>query len=276
MILGTQETPNIYVEDAICATAAIPFLYTPVALQGMVLVDGGVSESLLLKKVSSEDIPYTIAIVPMPNLEEMVVGNITDVAKSVYVTITNQSISRLIDTCSKEAMERVIYIRTPVDPDAMLSGRANSTTLRETLDFLGYTEGNRSPVIESYLKIISASLSDNGAIPTNLSVAPVPVPVPVSASAPVPTPTMTTGSASEQTQTMILSYSPNIDIVPPNRSGQLLPAEEPRGSSFSNVISSGRTEPSPPDTPVDPSRSLPPPIKTRESAAPLVSPLAFR
>jgi hypothetical protein len=275
VILGTHETPNIYVEDAICATAAIPFLYTPVSLQGMVLVDGGVSESLLLKKVPPEDIPYTIAIVPMPNLEEMVVGNITDVAKSVYVTITNQSISRLIDTCTKEAMDRVIYIRTPVDPDAMLSGRANSITLRETLDFLGYTEGNRSSVIESYLKMISTSDPDNGAIPTNLSVAPVQVPVTVSVSTPiqtsahVPTPTVSS-------ETMILSYSPDIGTALPNRSGQLLPAEEPRGSPFSNVISSGRTEPSPPDTPVDPSRSLPPPIKTRESAGPLVSPLAFR
>jgi hypothetical protein len=267
VILGTQETPNIYVEDAICATAAIPFLYTPVSLQGMVLVDGGVSESLLLKKVPLEDIPYTIAIVPMPNLEDMVVENITDVAKSVYVTITNQSISRLIDTCSKEAVDRVIYIRTPVDPDAMLSGRANSTTLRETLDFLGYTEGNRSSVIESYLKIVSESEITNGAMPTNLSVAPV---TPAT-SAPPTTPLIEVANDIKP-----MNYSPDIDTMPQNRSGQLLPAEEPRGSPFSNVISSGKTEPLPPDTPVDPSRSLPPPIKTRESAETLVSPLAYR
>jgi len=270
VILGTQETPNIYVEDAICATAAIPFLYTPVSLQSMVLVDGGVSESLLLRKVPVEDIPYTIAIVPMPNLEEMEIGNITDVAKSVYVTMTNQSISRLIDTCNKDAVDRVIYIRTPVDPDAMLSGKANSTSLRETLDFLGYTEGNRSPVIESYLKMLSTTEPESGTMPTNLSVAPVSMvsqdkqpAVPASASAPAPV-------------TMTVSYSPNIDIMPPNRSGQLLPAEESRGSSFSNVIMSDKTEPSLPDMPVDPSRSLPPPIKTRESAGTLVSPLAYR
>jgi hypothetical protein len=268
IILGTHETPNIFVEDAICATAAIPFLYTPVSLQNMVLVDGGVSESLLLKKVPPEDIPYTIAVVPMPNLEDMIVGNITDVAKSVYVTITNQSISRLIETCNKDSVDRVIYIRTPVDPDAMLSGKANSVTLRETLDFLGYTEANRSPVIETYLKIVSDDTLKPPPVgfPTNLSVAPVP---PTSPSPP-------SVNKDESVNIVLPSYSPNIDIEPQNRSGQLLPAEEPRATPFSNIVSSDTTESLPPDMPKDPSHNLPPPIKTRELAAPKVSPLTFR
>jgi NTE family protein len=310
VILGTIETPNVAVEDAICATAAIPFLYTPVRLQGMTLVDGGVSESLLLKKVAVDDIPTTIAIVPLPKLEDMVVENVTDVAKSVYTTITNQSIQRLIDTCSKEACAQVIYIRTPVDPDAMLSERANSNTLRETLDFLGYTESNRSDVIERFIKTITTNNS-NIIFGSNLGVKSIGVTSPTTplsnsnsnSNQTQLTPGVDSGAGAEQQSAQSglrrgnevaeeggdvgvnsnsnlggssiksvpisnnFKYEPNIDIIPPRSPGLLSPADESVGVPLSSRQQLSDMIPPPPSgMNGDPSRSLPPPIKTRELA----------
>ena len=147
VLLGTKETPGVKVEDAIVASAAIRFLYSPVRIKDMVLVDGGVTTPLLLHLVAEEDLPNTIAVVPMTKMDTTGVEDVPGMAKSVYYTMMNSGIENLIQKCGEEAAKRVMYIRTPVDSTNMLSQEADSTSLRETLDFLGYTEANRSDVI---------------------------------------------------------------------------------------------------------------------------------
>lgn len=150
VLLGTKETPGVKVEDAVVASASIPFLYSPVRINDMVLVDGGVTTPLLLHLVAKEDLPNTIAVVPMTKMDSMGVEDVPGMAKSVYYTMMNSGIENLIQKCGKEASKRVMYIRTPVDSTNMLSQEADNISLRETLDFLGYTEANRSDVILSF------------------------------------------------------------------------------------------------------------------------------
>jgi hypothetical protein len=238
------------VEDAILASSAIPFLYSPVRIRNMILVDGGVSNSLLLHLVPKEDLPNTIAVVPIVRKEPALINDVPNLAKSVYNTMINQSIQRLIQTCGKEATERVIYIHTPVDSSAMLGESANNFELRRTLDFLGYTEANRSNVIQTFGKSSSSSSSSPSA----------------SASAP-------------ERLTDLKSQPPPSLALDTNAPGPRDPPSEamPTRSSFlppEDEVSDMSSLP-PRDTVVDSSRSLPPPIETRKEVAPVTTPLTY-
>lgn len=236
VIFGTIETPDIRVEDAILASAAIPFLYAPVRIRDMVLVDGGVTNSLLLDLVPKEDLPTTIAVVPLTRLDRLDIQDVPGMAKSVYFTMANTSIKRLIQSCDPYAKDRIIYIRTPVDTTVMLSEEADSSGVRETLDFLGYTEANRSDIIINFGK--STKKDDTTPV------------------LPVMTETTTTHSEEE--------YRAPLDPHDQSNEGQLqVQPFLPHVSEESDMISLP-----PPDKPADPRRSLPPPIETREAAAP--------
>lgn len=162
VVFGTQETPDVQVEDAIIASAAIPFLYAPVRIGEMVLVDGGVTNSLLLNLVPPEDFPTTIAVVPLTRVDSLDIRDIPGMAKSVYFTMANTSIQRLIETCGEEAKKRIIYINTPVDTTVMLGQEANDPGVRETLDFLGYTEANRSEIIREFGRVEESDTKPEG------------------------------------------------------------------------------------------------------------------
>lgn len=244
VLLGTNETPQVYVEDAVLASSAIPFLYSPVRIRNMVLVDGGVSNSLLLHLVPKEDLPNTIAVVPIVRKEPTQITDVPNLAKSVYNTMINQSIQRLIQTCGKEATERVIYIHTPVDSSAMLGESANNYELRRTLDFLGYTEANRSNVIQTFGKSSTPTPDKEPERLTDRISQPTPLPVP-DTNAPG-------------------SRGPPLEATPP-RSSFLPPEDEV--SDMSSLP--------PRDIVVDSSRSLPPPVETRKEAAPVTAPLTY-
>lgn len=242
VIFGTIETPDIRVEDAILASAAIPFLYAPVRISDMVLVDGGVTNSLLLDLVPKEDLPNTIAVVPLTRLDRLDIQDVPGMAKSVYFTMANTSIKRLIQSCDPLAKDRIIYIRTPVDTTVMLSEEADSSGVRETLDFLGYTEANRSDIIINFGKTAINVNEDTSQASSVITPA---------------TPAVITTHSEEE-------YRAPLDPHDQSNEGQLqVQPFLPHVSEESDMISLP-----PPDKPADPRRSLPPPIETREAAAP--------
>ena len=239
VIFGTIETPDIRVEDAVLASAAIPFLYAPVRLNNMVLVDGGVTRSLLLNMIPKEDLPTTIAVVPMTRVDHLDIEDIPGMAKSVYFTMANTSMGRLIETCGDEAKERIIYIRTPLDTTSMLGQEADDPGIRETLDFLGYTEANRSSVITDFGKQSNIQQSDESTTQIDHS------------ATTNTTPADPPDSQSSEQQ----SARP---FLPPLNEG------------------SGMTELPPRGTPSGPPHNLPPPIETKQEAAPALTPPVYR
>jgi NTE family protein len=241
VIFGTIETPDIRVEDAIMASAAIPFLYAPVRMNDMVLVDGGVTQSLLLDRVPKEDLPYTISVVPITRVDHLDIQDVPGMAKSVYYTMANTSIQRLIHTCGKEAEERIIYIRTPLDTTSMLSQEADEPGIRETLDFLGYTEANRSNVILKFGKEPEPTPSEN-----------------------TEQPHLTTHS--EATNTTQSDPPDPLTSEPQSARPFLPPLDE----------GSGMSELPPPRTREGPPHNLPPPIETKGEAAPAITPPVYR
>jgi len=262
VIFGTTETPDVRVEDAVLASAAIPFLYAPVRLNNMVLVDGGVTRSLLLNMIPKEDLPTTIAVVPMTRVDHLDIQDVPGMAKSVYFTMANTSMERLIETCGDEAKERIIYIRTPLDTTVMLGQEADDPSVRETLDFLGYTEANRSKVI-----------TDFGRIPKDTSVQDQ------TSSIPHPTPTPTSANNTQRGNDIPkqedLSAREN---TTPAGSPDQQSSEQQSVRPFLPPLNeeSGMTELPPRDKPSGPPRSLPPPIETKQEAAPVLAPPVYR
>ena len=257
VILGTNETPDIKVEDAILASAAIPFLYAPVRINNMVLVDGGVTRSLLLNMIPNEDLPTTIAVVPMTRVDHLDIQDVPGMAKSVYFTMANTSMERLIETCGNEAKERIIYIRTPLDTTTMLGQESDDPSVRETLDFLGYTEANRSTVITEFGK----SQKDNDA--------------PKQPPTPPPSPNPSRDNTNESTTQRDPSTTMNITPADPP---DLQSSAQQSAQSFLPPLGeeSGMTELPPRDTPADPPRNLPPPIETKQEVAPAITPQVYR
>lgn len=251
VILGTIETPDVRVEDAVLASAAIPFLYSPVRLNDMVLVDGGVTHSLLLHLVPKEDIPNTIAVVPITRVDRLDIEDIPGMAKSVYYTMANTSVKRLVDTCGKEAEERIIYIRTPLDTTVMLSKEADNPSIRETLDFMGYTEANRSNVILEFGK------------------SPTPTPT--------PTPTPDQNTTIQENRRTLISHSEEANITPGRSPDPPSSVQQPVSQFLPSLDEeSGMTELPPHGKPSGHLHNLPPPIETKGEAAPSVTPLVYR
>jgi NTE family protein len=269
VIFGTIETPDIRVEDAVIASASIPFLYTPVRLNNMVLVDGGVTRSLLLKMVPKEDLPTTIAVVPMNRVDHLDIEDVPGMAKSVYYTMANTSVRQLVETCGKEAEERIIYIRTPLDTTIMLGQEADDPGIRETLDFLGYTEANRSPVILNFGK----------------SPSPTPTPTTNEPQGGQGGQNIMTPTPDSQTSQPIQSQTTSTDQGHSTREN-ITPGDSPdQPSSGQQSVrpflpppneESGMTELPPRGTPSDPPRSLPPPIETKGSVGSSVTPPVYR
>lgn len=262
VIFGTIETPDIRVEDAVIASASIPFLYSPVRLNNMVLVDGGVTRSSLLKMVPKEDLSTTIAVVPMNRVDHLDIEDVPGMAKSVYYTMANTSIQQLVETCGKEAEERIIYIRTPLDTTIMLGQEADDPSIRETLDFLGYTEANRSPVILNFGKSTNSPTNDSQGGQNVITPAP-----------------------DSQSDQLIQTQSGSTDQdhstrenITPGDSPDQLSSEQQSVRPFLPPPDegSGMTELPPRGTPSDPPRSLPPPIETKGSAGSSVAPLVYR
>jgi predicted acylesterase/phospholipase RssA len=160
ILLGTHETPDIKVEDALCATSAIPGLYVPVTVNNMVLVDGGVWDSLLIQHVPLEDIPTTIALAPAiqqdPPSEK---PDLLFILRASFNALTMRGITQY---CQDERYKKaIIRISTPINSTSMFSKQADSFSTRETLDFIGYTEVSRSEVITEYLKLINNTIDSS-------------------------------------------------------------------------------------------------------------------
>lgn len=304
--LGTNRTPEILVEDAICATAAIPFIYAPVRIHDMVLVDGAVGEALMLQQVPKEDIPTTLALVPTPKMEGTIIETVMDVMRCSYTTLSSQSLMNLIKTCTEEAKKRVIQIYTPIDSSIMLdSVKSNSNSIREMLDFIGYTETSRSGAINDFLKsATNPDLLKELIAPTGGNVAVLPPKPPVE-----PTPSKPPLESMEYNADPMIQYSqistmdntrettedtPSMAVYRPRASKSMQqetqdtdirnqPMNDPRGpvegmglSPLGKLEASDRTVSQPPDKAGDPPRSLPPPMKTRESGGPAVAPVSYR
>ena len=247
VIFGTVETPDIRVEDAVLASAAIPFLYAPVRLNNMVLVDGGVTRSLLLNMIPKEDLPTTIAVVPMTRVDHLDIVDIPGMAKSVYFTMANASMERLIETCGDEAKERIIYIRTPLDTTSMLGQGADDPSIRETLDFLGYTEANRSSVITDFGKQKETPDSQKRNI-------------------------LQLNESTNQTD-----HSATTNTTPAGPPDSHFSGQQSVQSFLPPLNEgSGMTELQPRDTPSGPPHNLPPPIETKQEVAPALTPPVYR
>lgn len=258
VIFGTIETPDIKVEDAVLASAAIPFLYAPVRINNMVLVDGGVTRSLLLNMIPKEDLPNTIAVVPMTRVDHLDIADVPGMAKSVYFTMANTSMERLIETCGNEAKERIIYVRTPLDTTVMLGQEADDPGIRETLDFLGYTEANRSKVITEFGKIQETE-------------------IPTSSTTPTPTHNPPSNTSNESTPINQRDHLTTMNTTPedpPDSQSSVQQSVRPFLPPLGEE--SGMTELPPRDKPEDHPRSLPPPIETKQEVAPAITPPVYR
>lgn len=319
---GTNRTPEILVEDAICSTAAIPFMYAPVRIHDMVLVDGGVAEALMITQVPKEDIPTTIALVPTPKMEGTIIETVMDVMRCSYTTLTSQSLTNLIKTCSPDAANKIIQIYTPIDSSIMLdSVKSNSNSIREMLDFIGYTETSRSSVIGEFVKASTPPESIRDLVaPTggNVAVLPPKSQVPSIQEQrrtlepmeynPDPSAQYTIRQGEETKTNNLREYDGGIQELVPIQSGneetmavyrpriqkstqqetqdtdiRNQPMYDPRGpaegmepSPLGKLEASGRTEYQPLGKDADPPRSLPPPMKTRESGGPAVAPVSYR
>jgi predicted acylesterase/phospholipase RssA len=152
VIFGSNETPDINVEDAICASSAIPGLYWPVKIKDMVLVDGGVWNPLPIELIPIEDIPTTIALAPVSQYEPSPKPDLMFVMRSSFNILTLRGITR----CLKDDRykQNIIRLSTPTSSMGMLSPDADLRSFRETLDFIGYTEVSRSDVISRFLKAL--------------------------------------------------------------------------------------------------------------------------
>jgi NTE family protein len=264
VIFGTVETPDIKVEDAVLASAAIPFLYAPVRLNNMVLVDGGVTRSLLLNMIPKEDLPTTIAVVPMTRVDYLDIADVPGMAKSVYFTMANTSMERLIETCGNEAKERIIYIRTPLDTTVMLGQEADDPSIRETLDFLGYTEANRSKVITEF-----GQSTDDDNSTTSLDNS--------NTRSLTPTPTPDSSQNNSQQSTNQINRSTTMNTTPAGPPDSQSSGQQSVRSFLPPLNEgSGMTELPPRGTPSDPPRSLPPPIETKQEAVPALTPPIYR
>ena len=145
VLLGSQETPDIRVEDALCATAAIPGLYAPVHVNDMVLVDGGAWDSILISSVPKEDLPVTLAIAPTSVNETSSPSDLISILRASFATLAMRGLAQVME--DDRYKDHIIQIPTPVSSMMMLSPEANSSSFRETLDFIGYTEVSRNAIV---------------------------------------------------------------------------------------------------------------------------------
>ena len=257
VILGTQETPDVRVEDALCATSAIPGVFVPVRIRDMVLVDGGVWDAMMINQVPPEDIPYTIAIAPIVQPDPP--SSQTDllfILRASFNALTSRGITQFSE--DPRYKSHIIRIPTPISSASMLSESADSTSVRETLDFIGYTEVSRSPVIKQYL--------------TTISQPPPSKPEP-SSSAPVTSPPPPTSQSVATT----LPVSADTDTVHPDLAGQPYQGGELQSADQDeSLVSLDTTSPPPRDMSSDSSHSLPPPVDTRELGGPRVGPVTYQ
>ena len=278
IILGTQETPDVRVEDALCATSAIPGLFVPVRIRDMVLVDGGVWDALLIRQVPPEDIPYTIAIAPIVQPDPpSTQTDLLFILRSSFNALTSRGVTQCCE--DPRYKNHIIRIPTPISSTSMLSEQADTRSVRETLDFIGYTEVSRSDIIKVYLHSINNP--------------PVPVSQP---SQTAPTQAIHTQSP---TQTQSISYSPSPhsqptqptqpqmttalpmsadnDTTHPDLAGQPYQgAGLQSADQDDSLVSLDMTSHQPRDMSSGSSHSLPPPVDTRELAGPRVGPVTYQ
>jgi predicted acylesterase/phospholipase RssA len=283
VILGTQETPDVRVEDALCATSAIPGLFVPVRIRDMVLVDGGVHDALMIHHVPQEDLPYTIAIAPIiqpdPPSTEI---DLLFILRASFTALTSRSITQCCE--DPRYKDHIIRILTPISSASMLSEQADTRSVRETLDFIGYTEMSRSDIVKTYLHTINnppasvqsitqPALDQATHTPTSaqeISYSP--------SSPPQPTqPTQPSQPRQLTREVTALPMSADTDTSHPDLAGQpyqgagLQPADQD-----DSLVSLDMTSHQPPDMSSGPSHSLPPPVDTRELAGPRVGPVTYR
>jgi len=273
VILGTQETPDVRVEDALCATSAIPGLFVPVRIRDMVLVDGGVWDALLISQVPPEDMPYTIAIAPIVQPDPPSTRpDLLYILRASFNALTSRGIAQCCE--DPRFKNQIIRIPTPISSASMLSEQADTVSVRETLDFIGYTELSRSDIVKQYLVTISqpppSASQPARAPPTQPTYTP---PTPPSASPVPPTPQAppasqpaTASPVSADTDTRL----PGLDGQP-YQGGGLLSADQD-----GSLGSLDTTSLQPHDTSSGSSHSLPPPVDTRELGGPRVGPLTYQ
>lgn len=273
VILGTQETPDVRVEDALCATSAIPGLFVPVRIRDMVLVDGGVWDAMLIGQVPPEDIPYTIAIAPIVQPDPpSAQTDLLFILRASFNALTSRGITQFGE--DPRYKSQIIRIPTPISSTSMLSDSADSVSVRETLDFIGYTELSRSPVVKQYINTISQPPPSQPAQPTYAHPPQSQHSLPQSM-----TPVDPAASASQPAQPATTSQpvSADTDTTHPDLAGQpyqgggLLPVDQD-----GSLGSLDTTSLPPRDTSSGSSHSLPPPVDTRELAGPRVGPVTYQ
>lgn len=333
VLFGTHHTPDVFVEDGICASAAIPFLYAPVRINNMVLVDGCVCDALLIKQVPKEDLPTTLALLPMPKMEDSHIHTVLDVMKCSYTTLMNNSVNNLLNSASKEALAQIVRIYTPLDASLLFdANKSNTASMRETLDFIGYTEASRSETVALFIQNSNREFNQEDYVPSGTNVVSIPEkPQQTYQTVSNVIPMNDTRSQYQQPVTPQLSQQSNFiqqNTVPQLPSQNQFPSQpqsqssnirfvykpptETQANNTSTTTSSlpppqinnhtlhpqidgqygtvgerepfllGRqegldtTEYRPLDIPVDSSRSLPPPVDTRESGGSVISPLTYQ
>ena len=286
VLLGSQETPDVMVEDALCATAAIPGLYVPVRIRDMVLVDGGVWDSLLIGQVPEKDLPTTVALVPIAQSDPPSTRvDMMFIMRSSFHSLSTRAVQQCCD--DPRYKNYIIRIPTPISSMMMLSEKADSSSIRETLDFIGYTEVSRSDVVKRFVDTVA-----NPPQPELIN-QPTPLQQRIQERNEQTEPTtqppkehdnprvVTTQSAGSITPTATTSYQqstlegmstsrPGLDDSPYQGGGQL-----PADQGVSQGLSDTTLRP-PPDTSSGSSHSLPPPVDTRELGGPAVAPVTYR
>jgi NTE family protein len=87
VIFSYESTPTVLVEDAIRATTAIPFVYTPVKIGQQVLVDGGLTTPILIDSLKDTDVPRTVILNVNQDLKGELITGLKGMAFHVYHTV---------------------------------------------------------------------------------------------------------------------------------------------------------------------------------------------
>jgi NTE family protein len=113
IIFSYESTPMVLVEDAIRATTAIPFVYTPVKIGQQVLVDGGLTTPILIDTLTEADAPRSVILNVSHDLKSETITGLKDMALHVYHSVV-QNI-RALTLRNMTTTLRECFIPIPLD-----------------------------------------------------------------------------------------------------------------------------------------------------------------
>jgi NTE family protein len=160
VLFSYETTPTVLVEDAIRATTAIPFIYTPVKIGQQVLVDGGLTTPILVHHLKDMDAPRSVILNVNQDLKGNLITGLKDMAFHVYHTIvqnirvlTLQTMTDTLRGCyipiPLESMDTPVSNELPDHIRLYFIQRGYESTSGRTLPWEGRVKTNIPPQVQS-------------------------------------------------------------------------------------------------------------------------------